>query len=131
PPGARTRRPCRRCGRCPIDVSRTRSRTSRRCPRSPRATPRAASTAEHALRRSRISTTSRRRKRMRTDEFVKTVTQLGGPSDADRATEVTRTILENLGKRLKGGERSEEHTSALQSRFDVVCRLLLETKNNH
>src|SRR5699024_11680642 len=25
--------------------------------------------------------------------------------------------------------RSEEHTSALQSRFDVVCRLLLENKN--
>lgn len=41
---------------------------------------------------------------MRTDEFVKNVTQLGGPSDADRAAEVTRTILENLGKRLKGGE---------------------------
>src|SRR5699024_12300739 len=26
-------------------------------------------------------------------------------------------------------ERSEEHTSELQSRFDLVCRLLLETKN--
>src|SRR6266704_1004706 len=26
-------------------------------------------------------------------------------------------------------ERSEEHTSELQSRFDVVCRLLLEKKN--
>src|SRR5699024_11713283 len=25
-----------------------------------------------------------------------------------------------------GGERSEEHTSELQSRFDIVCRLLLE-----
>src|SRR5699024_12178787 len=25
--------------------------------------------------------------------------------------------------------RSEEHTSALQSRFDLVCRLLLERKN--
>src|SRR5207249_5045833 len=25
--------------------------------------------------------------------------------------------------------RSEEHTSELQSRFDVVCRLLLEKKN--
>src|SRR5699024_11581800 len=24
------------------------------------------------------------------------------------------------------GERSEEHTSELQSRFDIVCRLLLE-----
>src|SRR5207249_12051390 len=27
-------------------------------------------------------------------------------------------------------ERSEEHTSELQSRFDIVCRLLLEKKNN-
>src|SRR5699024_12617040 len=26
--------------------------------------------------------------------------------------------------------RSEEHTSELQSRFDLVCRLLLEIKNN-
>src|SRR5207249_11389782 len=30
------------------------------------------------------------------------------------------------------GERSEEHTSELQSRFDLVCRLLLEKKKtNH
>src|SRR5207249_10285491 len=27
--------------------------------------------------------------------------------------------------------RSEEHTSELQSRFDLVCRLLLEKKNDH
>src|SRR5699024_11429401 len=27
------------------------------------------------------------------------------------------------------GGRSEEHTSELQSRFDLVCRLLLEKKN--
>src|SRR5699024_12066099 len=27
--------------------------------------------------------------------------------------------------------RSEEHTSELQSRFDLVCRLLLEKKNQH
>src|SRR5699024_12573182 len=26
--------------------------------------------------------------------------------------------------------RSEEHTSELQSRFDIVCRLLLEKKNH-
>src|SRR5699024_12222294 len=26
------------------------------------------------------------------------------------------------------GDRSEEHTSELQSRFDIVCRLLLEKK---
>src|SRR5207249_12258850 len=28
----------------------------------------------------------------------------------------------------RGGLRSEEHTSELQSRFDLVCRLLLEKK---
>src|SRR5207249_8094876 len=29
------------------------------------------------------------------------------------------------------GERSEEHTSELQSRFDLVCRLLLEKKKDN
>src|SRR5699024_11868656 len=33
------------------------------------------------------------------------------------------------GRRLAGG-RSEEHTSELQSRFDLVCRLLLEKKKS-
>src|SRR5207249_6376322 len=28
------------------------------------------------------------------------------------------------------GDRSEEHTSELQSRFDLVCRLLLEKKKH-
>src|SRR5699024_11745495 len=31
-------------------------------------------------------------------------------------------------KVLSYGQRSEEHTSELQSRFDLVCRLLLEKK---
>src|SRR5207249_5896123 len=29
---------------------------------------------------------------------------------------------------VRRGDRSEEHTSELQSRFDLVCRLLLEKK---
>src|SRR5437867_8105242 len=29
-----------------------------------------------------------------------------------------------------GADRSEEHTSELQSPYDLVCRLLLEKKNN-
>src|SRR5438874_7617490 len=41
--------------------------------------------------------------------------------------------LEQLGARVAPGElcvrRSEEHTSELQSRRDLVCRLLLEKKN--
>src|SRR5690625_6815469 len=32
---------------------------------------------------------------------------------------------------LSGVERSEEHTSELQSRGHLVCRLLLEKKNNY
>src|SRR2546428_2222356 len=32
-------------------------------------------------------------------------------------------------RRLIQAERSEEHTSELQSRSDLVCRLLLEKKN--
>src|SRR5438309_6252733 len=31
---------------------------------------------------------------------------------------------------LEYGRRSEEHTSELQSQFHLVCRLLLEKKNN-
>src|SRR5437868_6680668 len=36
---------------------------------------------------------------------------------------------ERFGWRPK--DRSEEHTSELQSRFDLVCRLLLEKKKNY
>src|SRR2546429_3148837 len=35
------------------------------------------------------------------------------------------------GARRDLPERSEEHTSELQSRLHLVCRLLLEKKNNH
>src|SRR5699024_12120207 len=35
-------------------------------------------------------------------------------------------LVTNMGKFLD--PRSEEHTSELQSRFDLVCRLLLEKK---
>src|SRR5699024_11854405 len=40
--------------------------------------------------------------------------------------EMLRHILEKLNKIYPF--RSEEHTSELQSRFDLVCRLLLEKK---
>src|SRR5437868_12717434 len=43
------------------------------------------------------------------------------------------THLESANVAVDGlpvyGVRSEEHTSELQSRFDLVCRLLLEKKN--
>src|SRR5699024_11727374 len=34
-------------------------------------------------------------------------------------------------KKVSKNLRSEEHTSELQSRFDIVCRLLLEKKNKN
>src|SRR5437868_10992667 len=40
---------------------------------------------------------------------------------------VSRMTLQEKVSQL--GHRSEEHTSELQSRFDLVCRLLLEKKN--
>src|SRR5699024_12054432 len=41
------------------------------------------------------------------------------------------TLIETSGGGVEADEnlRSEEHTSELQSRFDLVCRLLLEKKN--
>src|SRR3712207_7115289 len=36
--------------------------------------------------------------------------------------------LEDYERRSEGGSRSEEHTSELQSRQYLVCRLLLENK---
>src|SRR5437868_8740400 len=36
---------------------------------------------------------------------------------------IARTIIEQSGGKIWGENRSEEHTSELQSRFDLVCRL--------
>src|SRR2546421_6916384 len=46
--------------------------------------------------------------------------------DADEAK--LRAHLEGVDVRLQGDRRSEEHTSELQSRSELVCRLLLEKK---
>src|SRR5699024_12059684 len=46
-------------------------------------------------------------------------------------TETERLDVVSEGSFIEAGvPRSEEHTSELQSRFDLVCRLLLEKKNN-
>src|SRR2546422_2747109 len=39
--------------------------------------------------------------------------------------------VDQLRHRLRAQERSEEHTSELQSRLHLVCRLLLEKKNDN
>src|SRR5699024_11956003 len=49
------------------------------------------------------------------------------------ATKRLRAEMDGLSARRTAlqSERSEEHTSELQSRFDLVCRLLLEKKKTH
>src|SRR2546422_4875965 len=46
-----------------------------------------------------------------------------------RRTLVQHHVLHFGGSEARGGGRSEEHTSELQSRLHLVCRLLLEKKN--
>src|SRR5438874_7249452 len=43
----------------------------------------------------------------------------------------TSTVGRPIDALSSAGERSEEHTSELQSRRDLVCRLLLEKKKNN
>src|SRR3712207_7793979 len=61
----------------------------------------------------------------------------GGPARHQRADQRghpgrvdARPALEQPGHRPGGPPRSEEHTSELQSRQYLVCRLLLEKKKN-
>lgn len=44
---------------------------------------------------------------MRSDEFLKNVMEVGELADPESAAIATRTILDNLGKRLKGGEATD------------------------
>src|SRR5438067_9949167 len=63
---------------------------------------------------------------------------IGGTDLAQQARQALRNVqaaVEAVGGTLADVValriyRSEEHTSELQSRFDLVCRLLLEKKNN-
>src|SRR5699024_11525386 len=54
-----------------------------------------------------------------------------GARDEATAREVGGRVAASPVLRLLGAARSEEHTSELQSRFDLVCRLLLEIKKNN
>src|SRR2546430_11954349 len=51
-----------------------------------------------------------------------------GEVDLVRGRRRERASSRHLG--LHGGDRSEEHTSELQSQSNLVCRLLLEKKKN-
>src|SRR5438094_6478627 len=58
----------------------------------------------------------------------------GGPEgDTFRPTETVDLIMETISVYDMGAiwDRSEEHTSELQSPYDLVCRLLLEKKKKY
>src|SRR5699024_12791514 len=52
-----------------------------------------------------------------------------GRRGRDRCREREHLAVRRLADDDRPDPRSEEHTSELQSRFDLVCRLLLEKKN--
>src|SRR5438105_8583927 len=51
--------------------------------------------------------------------------------DAGAVIEIRSHRLAYLRRAVGDTQRSEEHTSELQSRVDLVCRLLLEKKKLH
>src|SRR5699024_11728568 len=56
---------------------------------------------------------------------------IGGIAPQRDMPEFTKqTFKKWFSQNHNGSARSEEHTSELQSRFDLVCRLLLEKKKN-
>src|SRR3712207_8279926 len=63
------------------------------------------------------------------DEHVeRALPAVGERADGGEVGQVELAHLALAGDRLRGAPRSEEHTSELQSRQYLVCRLLLEKK---
>src|SRR5687768_18262999 len=56
-----------------------------------------------------------------TEEFARQIGADGYAADASRAVALAKSLI-------SASNRSEEHTSELQSRLHLVCRLLLEKK---
>src|SRR5204863_6170986 len=69
-----------------------------------------------------------RRRRRRDAELLVRAQGTRRPGSGQREN---RVDPRGVPDRPTPGARSEEHTSELQSRRDLVCRLLLEKKNNN
>src|SRR5207249_7199455 len=57
--------------------------------------------------------------------------RVGGGVNWPSKKKIEKGCVPILGRIVSINERSEEHTSELQSRFDLVCRLLLEKKKKN
>src|SRR5690625_2432596 len=66
--------------------------------------------------------------RATSDSFESELRVLGGDATMSAHPRLGRNSLKLLNLRRDIPERSEEHTSELQSRGHLVCRLLLEKK---
>src|SRR5699024_12519337 len=60
----------------------------------------------------------------------RTVSRYSAMGSSSAENTISRSAPEIRLSDAERNSRSEEHTSELQSRFDLVCRLLLEKKNN-
>src|SRR5699024_11655012 len=66
------------------------------------------------------------------DQMMHELSLMSEPKLSQDLLEVNERIAFQLvGQTAIIRYRSEEHTSELQSRFDLVCRLLLEQKKQH
>src|SRR5687768_7500065 len=63
---------------------------------------------------------------LKTMEAYRHVQVVAGPHEAAVSPDGRTVVVTNYNK--QGAGRSEEHTSELQSRLHLVCRLLLEKK---
>src|SRR5690349_23722412 len=65
---------------------------------------------------------------MRAVQKTMSATGVAPAKDAVKASALRAVATSGLPRRCRRSSRSEEHTSELQSRRDLVCRLLLEKK---
>src|SRR5699024_9730896 len=112
-------------------------RTTARSPASPGGRPACSPTTARPTPPQQAAVTDRRPMALTTTTFVAQTHNLWGDHVADQRREPLEALYRKRQPDLLATQeqrpwsrdvRSEEHTSELQSRFDLVCRLLLEKK---
>src|SRR5690349_22287720 len=73
------------------------------------------------------STESKERERKKVEGVLEFLRRANGLLQSALSAAVSTSKTKGVSEQV--GEKSEEHTSELQSRRDLVCRLLLEKKN--